>query len=56
MVLDLIKGRTTPADVARQFNLTVAKVGELTLQVDASKKTSRSASTLLEASGRAQSA
>ncbi len=92
VVLDLIKGRTTPADVARQFNLTVAevdgwverfmdggkeglravprdvearheaerkdllaKVGELTLQVDALKKTSRSAATIVDASGRAQS-
>lgn len=92
VVLDLIKGRTTPAEVARQFDLTVAevdgwverfmeggkeglravprdlearheaerkdllaKVGELTLQVDALKKTNRSASTILDASGRAQS-
>ncbi len=92
VVLDLIKGRTTPADVARQFNLTVAevdgwverfmdggkeglravprdvearheaerkdllaKVGELTLQVDALKKTSRSASTIADASGQARS-
>lgn len=92
VVLDLIKGRTTSAEVARQFNLTVAevdgwverfteggrenlravprdvearheaerkdllaKVGELTLQVDALKKTTRSASTILGASGQAQS-
>lgn len=90
VVLDLIKGRTTAAEVARQFNLTVAeiegwverfteggrenlravprdvearhdaerkdllaKVGELTLQVDALKKKTSSASTLLDASGRA---
>ena len=92
VVLDLIKGRATPAGVARQFNLTVAevdgwverfmdggkeglravprdvearheaerkdllaKVGELTLQVDALKKTSRSASTMLDVSGQARS-
>lgn len=95
VVLDIIKGRTTAPEVARQFNLTVAevdgwierfmeggreglravprdvearhdaerkellaKVGELTLQVDALKKTTRSASTILGASwggGQAQS-
>lgn len=92
VVLDLIKGRTTAADVARQFDLTVAevdswverfmdggreglravprdlearfdaekkdllaKVGELTLQVDALKKKNSSASTILDRSGTAQS-
>jgi len=92
VVLDIVKGRTTSADVARQFSLTVAevdgwierfmeggreglravprdvearhdaerkellaKVGELTLQVDALKKTTRSVSTMLGASGQAQS-
>lgn len=92
VVLDIIKGRATSAEVARQFNLTVAeidgwverfteggrenlravprdvearheaerrdllaKVGELTLQVDALKKTTRSVSTMLGASGQAQS-
>jgi transposase-like protein len=92
VVLDLIKGRTTVADVARQFDLTVAevdswverfmdggreglravprdlearfdaekkdllaKVGELTLQVDALKKKTSSAGTLLDRSGTAQS-
>lgn len=92
VVLDIIKGRTTAAEVARQFDLTVAevdgwverfteggredlravprdlearfdaerrdllaKVGELTLHVDALKKTGRSASTIMGASGQAPS-
>jgi|GEM_PF-2402204 hypothetical protein len=90
VVLDIIKGKTTPADAARLHGLTVAdveswierfmeggreglravprdleakfeaerkdllaKVGELTLQVDVLKKTSRSASGLMGASGQA---
>lgn len=93
VVLDIVKGKATPADIARQFNFTVAeidgwverfmdggrenlravprdvearheaerkdllaKVGELTLQVDALKKTTRSAPTMLATSGQAQSA
>ena len=90
VVLDIVKGKTTPADVARQYDLTVsevdtwvekflesgreglravprdlearfdserkdllAKVGELTLQVDALKKGTRSAATLTAISGQA---
>lgn len=92
VVLDIIKGKATPADAARLHGLTVAdveswvekfmeggreglravprdleakfeaerkdllaKVGELTLQVDVLKKTSRSASGLINASGQAAS-
>ena len=92
VVPDLIKGKATAAQVASQFDLTVAEVdgwverfteggkeglravprdlearfdaerkdllaevGELTLQVDALKKTSRSASMMLDTSGRAPS-
>lgn len=92
IVLDVIKGRTTPADAARLHGLTVAdveswvekfleggkeglravpreleakfeaerkdllaKVGELTLQVDALKKGTRSASALMGVSGQAAS-
>ncbi len=88
VVLDVIKGRATPADLARQHDLTVgeiegwvekfleggreglravprdlesrfdaekkdllAKVGELTLQVDALKKKSSSPASLAAASG-----
>jgi transposase-like protein len=92
VVLDIIKGKSTPADAARLHGLTVAdveswvekfveggkeglravpreleakfdaerkdllaKVGELTLQVDAFKKGTRSASALMGASGQAAS-
>jgi transposase-like protein len=92
IVLDIIKGKSTPADAARLHGLTVAevegwvdkfveggkeglravpreleakfdaerkdllaKVGELTLQVDALKKGTRSASALMGASGQAAS-
>jgi transposase-like protein len=94
VALDIIKGKATPQDVARQYDLTVlevegwvekflesgreglravprdlearfeaekkdllAKVGELTLQVDALKKktSSPSPSSLSAASGQAQS-
>jgi transposase-like protein len=92
VVLDVIKGKATPADLARQHDLTVAeiegwvekfleggkeglravprelearfdaerrdllaKVGELTLQVDALKKKTSSAASLAAASGQAQS-
>ncbi|MFZ4575801.1 MAG: transposase [Phycisphaerales bacterium] len=92
IVLDIIKGKSTPADAARLHGLTVAdveswvdkfveggkeglravpreleakfeaerkdllaKVGELTLQVDAFKKGTRSASALMGASGQAAS-
>jgi hypothetical protein len=48
-----------PRDLEARFDAErkdlLAKVGELTLQVDALKKTSRSASMMLDASGRAQS-
>jgi len=91
VVLDVIKGRATPADLARQHDLTVgeieswvekfleggreglravprdlearfdaekkdllAKVGELTLQIDAMKKKTSSPSNLAAASGQAQ--
>lgn len=92
VVLDIIKGKATPADAARLHGLTVAdveswvekfmeggreglravprdleakfeaerkdllaKVGELTLQVDVLIKTSRSALGLINASGQAAS-
>ena len=92
VVMDIIKGRATPADLARQHDLTVgeiegwvekfleggreglravprdlearfdaerkdllAKVGELTLQVDALKKKTTSPSSLAAASGQAAS-
>jgi len=92
VVLDVIKGKATPADLARRHDLTVAeieswvekfleggreglravpreleakfeaerkdllaKVGELTLQVDALKKKTSSPSALTAASGRAES-
>lgn len=90
VVLDVIKGKATPADLARQHDLTVgeiegwvekfleggreglravprdvearfdaerkdllAKVGELTLQVDALKKKTNSPGSLAAASGQA---
>lgn len=92
VVLDVIKGKATPADLARQHDLTVAevegwvekfleggkeglravprelearfdaerkdllaKVGELTLQVDALKKKTSSAASLAATSGQAHS-
>lgn len=92
LVLDVIKGKSSPADLARQFDLTVgeveawvekfleggkeglravprdlearfqserkdllAKVGELTLQVDALKKKTSSPAALTAASGQAAS-
>lgn len=90
VVIDIMKGKATATDIARQHDLTVgeveawiekfldggreglravpreleakfdaerkdllAKVGELTLQVDALKKKSSSASTLISMSGQA---
>lgn len=90
VVMDVIKGKATPADIARQHDLTVAeiegwiekfmeggreglravprelearfdaerkdllaKVGELTLQVDALKKKTSSPAALANASGQA---
>lgn len=92
VVMDVIKGKATPADLARQHDLTVAeiegwvekflesgreglrsiprdlearfdaerkdllaKVGELTLQVDALKKKTSSPASLAAASGQAAS-
>ncbi len=91
VVMDVIKGKATPADLARQHDLTVgeiegwvekfleggreglravprdlearfdaekkdllAKVGELTLQIDAMKKKTNSPSAIAAASGQAQ--
>jgi len=91
VAMDVIKGKATPADLARQYDLTVgeiegwvekfleggreglravprdlearfdaerkdllAKVGELTLQIDAMKKKTSSPSSLATASGQAQ--